>query len=234
MTLCPTFSRSYFAISWVFSAFLVRGFVGVPRITSYLSTPRFPSKPTMSFSDNPFMGFSCKRQKLTSTQTAPRTEETEKDITATSGKEGHGPDRGTNDNFTSGPSTCNSAESSSPKSKKSPTKSPTKPRRKKSTDAQDDDDEGKKSSPTNASGKTSQKASSTILVPPAIDGFDGWIPKYEDGQVVPFVSLNTRNGWRERFSGVCETCFEEGRPCPHYQEAPLKLLILGWCLCLYA
>ncbi len=208
-----------------------------PRIASYyLSGPDISAKTAMSASDNPFMSFSCKRQKLTSTKAKPSTtEEAEEECATSSSTEAHGPHRETNETSASTSATCRPAESSVPKAmhKKSPA---TKARQKKATGAeaqqQDGDDEGQRptDTPAKASGKSSQKASSTILVPPAINGFDGWIPKYEGGHVMPYVSLNTRNGWRERFSGVCETCFEEGRPCPHYREAPLKLLILGWCL----
>jgi hypothetical protein len=42
----------------------------------------------------------------------------------------------------------------------------------------------------------------------------------------PFV-LNRKNGWRERYSGVCEACFAQGVNCEHYPEIPLKLLVLG-------
>ncbi len=44
--------------------------------------------------------------------------------------------------------------------------------------------------------------------------------------MTPFV-LNRKNGWRERYAGVCESCFDQGKHCTHYPETRLKLLVLG-------
>ena len=42
---------------------------------------------------------------------------------------------------------------------------------------------------------------------------------------VKWGSLSGR--WRERYSAVCEACFDQTVPCPHYLELPLRLLIVG-------
>lgn len=65
-----------------------------------------------------------------------------------------------------------------------------------------------------------------ILEPPDMKGFDGWIPSYGKGKVVPVLSRKP-SGWRERWSGVCDSCFKAGVQCEHHKERPLRLLIMG-------
>mmetsp|Transcript_15849 Transcript_15849/g.29008 ORF Transcript_15849/g.29008 Transcript_15849/m.29008 type:complete len:342 (+) Transcript_15849:179-1204(+) len=33
--------------------------------------------------------------------------------------------------------------------------------------------------------------------------------------------------YRERFASTCESCFQASRPCKHFEESPLKLLLVG-------
>ena len=59
--------------------------------------------------------------------------------------------------------------------------------------------------------------------------FRGWLPVYDygcHGQILP-VLAGTPGGWRERWSGICETCFQQGCQCAHFPELPLRMLIIG-------
>eukprot|EP00802_Teleaulax_amphioxeia_P014162 Tamp_14223.p1 GENE.Tamp_14223~~Tamp_14223.p1 ORF type:complete len:404 (+),score=53.22 Tamp_14223:112-1212(+) len=80
-------------------------------------------------------------------------------------------------------------------------------------------------------GKPAPKA--RLCEPPAVKNFDGWLPVYErgpagagDAEILPFVS-GVPGGWRERWCGVCDDCFEKGRQCFEYPELPLRMLIVG-------
>jgi len=70
-----------------------------------------------------------------------------------------------------------------------------------------------------------------------IEGFIKFIPDYKtlleraglsiaSDVILPVVSGNP-SGWRERWASVCDDCFKRGIHCSHYDEKPLKLLLLG-------
>jgi hypothetical protein len=82
-------------------------------------------------------------------------------------------------------------------------------------------------------GKKPHKAQ--LSQPPDLGpNFDGWLPIYEmgrggagsHGEIMPFIA-GTPGGWRERWAGVCDDCFQRGVQCGHYQELPLRMLIIG-------
>ena len=94
-------------------------------------------------------------------------------------------------------------------------------------------------------GKPAPKA--RLCEPPAVKNFDGWLPVYErgpagagDAEILPFVS-GVPGGWRERWCGVCDDCFEKGRQCFEYPEVSLSLRACagagagaGACACMHA
>jgi G:T/U-mismatch repair DNA glycosylase len=59
------------------------------------------------------------------------------------------------------------------------------------------------------------------------------IPKRNVDDPAPYVcqfnwkSASFVGRWRERLAGVCSSCFEAAKPCTHFAELPLRLLILG-------
>jgi hypothetical protein len=67
-----------------------------------------------------------------------------------------------------------------------------------------EDSPGKKRKRTGA-------AKAASCQPPALPKFDGWLPIYERGhehnEILPVVA-GTPRGWRERWAGVCEECFQ--------------------------
>ena len=76
--------------------------------------------------------------------------------------------------------------------------------------------------------KKSKKAQ--LSEPPTLPNFDGWLPIYDtgtSGEDLHPVIAGTPHGWRERWAGVCDDCFQSGDQCPHYPEVPLRLLIIG-------
>jgi hypothetical protein len=80
---------------------------------------------------------------------------------------------------------------------------------------------------TKEKGKLLPKA--RLCEPPAVKNFDGWLPVYEcgpDAEILPFVS-GVPGGWRERWCGVCDDCFQKGQQCREYPELPLRMLIVG-------
>ena len=88
---------------------------------------------------------------------------------------------------------------------------------------------------TPATGKAARKEKKKLLPkarlcePPAVKNFDGWLPVYEcgpDAEILPFVS-GVPGGWRERWCGVCDDCFQKGQQCREYPELPLRMLIVG-------
>lgn len=82
--------------------------------------------------------------------------------------------------------------------------------------------------------KSKKGAKAKMSKPPALPNFDGWLPVYEVGadgeglhsEILPVVA-GTPGGWRERWAGVCDDCFQGGIQCSHYPELPLRLLIIG-------
>jgi TDG/mug DNA glycosylase family protein len=46
-------------------------------------------------------------------------------------------------------------------------------------------------------------------------------------QIQPFIAPAADGGWRERFSSCCSSCFLEAVCCPHFEEVPLRLLLIG-------
>lgn len=84
--------------------------------------------------------------------------------------------------------------------------------------------------------KKAKKAKKAQLSQPPDVGpnFDGWLPIYERGrggvgshdEIMPVIS-GTPGGWRERWAGVCDDCFQQGVQCGHYDEHPLTMLIIG-------
>jgi hypothetical protein len=93
----------------------------------------------------------------------------------------------------------------------------------------------KEKSSSSSPGKAARKEKSKLLPkarlcePPAVKNFDGWLPVYEcgpDAEILPFVS-GVPGGWRERWCGVCDDCFQKGQQCHEYPELPLRMLIVG-------
>jgi len=51
---------------------------------------------------------------------------------------------------------------------------------------------------------------------------DGTLPYVAAGRVG-----HLDGKWRERYAGVCDSCFDARVPCAHYPELPLRCLLLG-------
>jgi TDG/mug DNA glycosylase family protein len=52
-------------------------------------------------------------------------------------------------------------------------------------------------------------------------------PQQSASSIQPYIAPAASGGWRERFSSCCEPCFREAVPCPHFNESPLALLLIG-------
>jgi hypothetical protein len=214
----PAAARTCFAVSCL-GSILAPSLTGVPYGACTVSKRALLTKAAiMSSPDNPFAGFVCKRAKLTSAQASKGAE----NVCTT--------DTNAPPYDIKNASTVHS-DADHRSAQKEAQKSPGKGRRIKTETEQEIDSHVDQAQ---NKAKPSKKAVTNILLPPAIEGFDGWIPRY-DGEVLPFVSQK-RNGWRERYASVCEACFEQGLPCSHYREVPLRLLIVGrwrWCAVVY-
>ena len=101
--------------------------------------------------------------------------------------------------------------------------------------AGDSPEEGPAKTGRKKKGKPAPKA--RLCEPPALPNFDGWLPVYErgpagavDAEILPFVS-GVPGGWRERWCGVCDDCFEKGQQCFEYPEVLSLSLSLSLSLC---